>query len=104
MRDQFGLPGMKILQFAFASDASDKFLPHNYTPNFVVYSGTHDNDTTRGWYEHSATDDERDFFRRYLRTDGSDAAWSLIDAAFRSVAIWRSCRCKTSSTWAARPA
>ncbi len=86
LRDQFGLPGMKILQFAFASDASDKFLPHNYTPNFVVYSGTHDNDTTRGWYENSSTDAERDFFRRYLRTDGSAPAWSLIDAAFRSVA------------------
>jgi 4-alpha-glucanotransferase len=86
LRDQFDLPGMKILQFAFASDASDKFLPHNYTSNFVVYSGTHDNDTSRGWYEHSATDEERDFFRRYLRTDGSGAAWTLIDAAFRSVA------------------
>lgn len=86
LRDQFNLPGMKILQFAFASDASDKFLPHNYTTNFVVYSGTHDNDTSRGWYEVSATNDERDFFRRYLRTDGSAPAWSLIDAAFRSVA------------------
>ena len=86
LRDQFGLPGMKILQFAFASDASDKFLPHNYTPNFVVYSGTHDNDTSRGWYEVSATDKERDAFRRYLRTDGSTPAWSLIDTAFRSVA------------------
>jgi 4-alpha-glucanotransferase len=86
LRDQFGLPGMKILQFAFATDASDKFLPHNYTTNFVVYSGTHDNDTSRGWYEESATDAERDFFRRYLRTDGSAPAWALIDAAFRSVA------------------
>lgn len=86
LRNQFGLPGMKILQFAFSTDASDKFLPHNYTRNFVVYSGTHDNDTTFGWYQQTATDKERDFFRRYLRTDGRDAAWSAIDAAFRSVA------------------
>lgn len=87
LRDQFQLPGMKILQFAFSSDASDKFLPHNYTPNFVVYTGTHDNDTSVGWYQHSATEYERDHFRRYLRTDGHDPAWSLLDAAFRSVAI-----------------
>ncbi len=50
LRDRFNLPGMKILQFAFASDATDKFLPHNYTENFVVYTGTHDNDTTLGWF------------------------------------------------------
>ena len=86
VRDQFGLPGMKILQFAFSADASDKFLPHNYQRNFVVYTGTHDNDTTRGWYQQSANDHERDHFRRYLRTDGHDPAWTLIDEAFRSVA------------------
>ncbi len=86
LRDQFDLPGMKILQFAYSTDASDKFLPHNYKPNFVVYTGTHDNDTSRGWYEHSANEHERDFFRRYLRTDGHDAAWRLIDAAWCSVA------------------
>ena len=78
---------MKILQFAFSTDASDKFLPHNYERNFIVYSGTHDNDTSVGWYQQSATDHERDFFRRYLRSNGHDPAWSLIDAAFRSVAM-----------------
>jgi len=87
LRNRFNLPGMKVLQFAFSTEASDKFLPHNFTSNFVVYSGTHDNDTSRGWYEKSSTPEERDFFRRYLRTDGSDPAWSLIDAAFRSVAV-----------------
>lgn len=87
LRNRFNLPGMKILQFAFSTEASDKFLPHNYKPNFVVYSGTHDNDTTRGWYEESSQQHERDYFRRYLRTDGHDPAWSLIDAAFRSVAL-----------------
>lgn len=87
LRNQFNLPGMKILHFAFASDASDKFLPHNYARNFAVYPGTHDNDTTWGWYLHSATDRERDYFRRYFRTDGHDAAWTLIEAALRSVAV-----------------
>lgn len=87
LRDQFNLPGMKILQFAFSSDASDKFLPHNYTRNFIVYTGTHDNDTSVGWYQGSSTAYERDHFRRYLRTDGHDPAWNLLDAAFRSVAV-----------------
>jgi len=86
LRDRFGLPGMKILQFSLASDAADKFLPHNYTPNFIVYSGTHDNDTAWGWYQHSSTERERDHFRRYFRTDGGDVAWTLIEAAWRSVA------------------
>ena len=87
LRNHFGLPGMKILQFAFSTDASDKFLPHNYERNFIVYTGTHDNDTTVGWYQQSATEHERDYFRRYLRTDGHDPAWTLLDAAFRSVAM-----------------
>ena len=86
LRNQYALPGMKILQFAFSTDASDKFLPHNYERNFVVYSGTHDNDTTWGWYRNTATEKERDHFRRYFRTDGHDAAWTLVEAAFSSVA------------------
>ncbi len=87
LRNAFNLPGMKILQFAFADDASDKFLPHNYTRNFVVYPGTHDNDTTWGWYTHSGTDYEHDHFRRYFRTDGHDVAWTMIEAAWNSVAV-----------------
>ena len=86
LRDQFDLPGMKILQFAFATDASHKFLPHNYTPNFVVYPGTHDNDTAWGWYTQSSSEQERDHFRRYYRTDGHDAAWTMLESAFASVA------------------
>jgi len=86
LRNQFNLPGMKVLQFAFASDASDKFLPHNYTRNFVVYSGTHDNDTSWGWYRESSTERERDLFRRYFRSSGTDVAWTLIGAAYGSVA------------------
>lgn len=86
VRDQFELPGMKVLQFAFSSDATDPFLPHNFTHNCVVYTGTHDNDTTCGWYEHTSTERERDLARRYLARDGSDIAWDLIRMAFASVA------------------
>ena len=87
LRDRFKLPGMKILVFAFDSDAENEFLPHNVTPNCVVYTGTHDNDTTRGWYERS---DEkiRDYARRYLARDGCDIAWDLIRAAWSSVAVF----------------
>ncbi|MEM7130947.1 MAG: 4-alpha-glucanotransferase [Chloroflexota bacterium] len=86
LRDQFGFPGMKVLQFAFGGDASNAFLPHNHLPNFVVYSGTHDNATTRGWYEQDSTEAERDHFRRYNQVDGSDPGWALIRTAFASVA------------------
>ena len=86
LRDRFKLPGMKILQFAFGSDATDKFLPHNYSANFVVYPGTHDNDTTLGWYQNSSSEQERDYLRRYCVTDGSDVAWTLIRLAHASVA------------------
>lgn len=86
LRDGFALPGMKVLQFAFSTDNQDPFLPHNFIPNCVVYTGTHDNDTTRGWYEHSSTEAERDFARRYLGPDAKDFAWDLIRMAFASVA------------------
>ena len=86
LRDGFHLPGMKVLQFAFGDDATNGFLPHNHERNFVVYSGTHDNDTSRGWYDNSSTEKERDYFRRYLQVDGHDPAWSLVAAAFSSVA------------------
>jgi 4-alpha-glucanotransferase len=84
-RDRLGLPGMKILQFAFGKDGHDPFLPHQYPRNCVVYTGTHDNDTTRGWYR-TAPEEQRDRARRYLGRDGSDIAWDLIRAALASVA------------------
>jgi len=87
MRDKYNLPGMKILQFAFASDPDDDFLPHNYPLNCVAYTGTHDNNTTRGWYE-SAPEREQDFCRRYLARSGHDIAWSMIRALWGSVADW----------------
>ncbi len=87
LREQFRLPGMKILVFAFGDDARNPFLPHNYTPNCVVYTGTHDNDTAAGWYQR-APEKERDFARRYLARDGHDIAWDLIRAAWSSVAVF----------------
>jgi 4-alpha-glucanotransferase len=78
-----GLPGMLVLQFAWASDATNSYLPHNATQNSVIYPGTHDNDTTTGWYR-NATEVERDYVRRYLRVSGDDVAWDFIRAAYAS--------------------
>jgi len=86
LRDRFELPGMKILQFAF-SGPDNVFLPHNYPANCVTYTGTHDNDTARGWYE-SAPEHERDFARRYLKSDGSNFAWELTRGGWASVAVY----------------
>lgn len=85
LRDQFQLPGMKVLQFAFGGEADNLYLPHNFVKNTVAYTGTHDNDTTWGWYR-SAPEKERDHARRYLARDGHDIAWDLIRAAWSSVA------------------
>lgn len=87
LRDGFGLPGMKIIQFAFGGKPADPFLPHNYKPNCVVYTGTHDNDTARGWYERIG-ENERSFARRYLGVDGSQIAADMIRAAWGSVAMF----------------
>jgi 4-alpha-glucanotransferase len=87
LRDRFDLPGMKIFQFAFSTDPTDPFLPHNYPLNCVAYTGTHDNDTARGWYENSSTEEERDFCRRYLARSGDDIAWDMIRAVWSSVAV-----------------
>jgi len=85
LRDSFGLPGMRILEFAFASDSNDKFLPHNYVPRTIVYTGTHDNDTVIGWWA-TCTERERAFVRHYFATDGHDIHWTFIRAAAMSVA------------------
>ena len=85
LRDQFGFPGMKVLQFAFGDEGDHDFLPHNYHSNCVVYTGTHDNDTTCGWYP-QATDKEKDAVRRYLWVDGSNINWDFLRLAFMSVA------------------
>jgi len=85
LRDAFDFPGMKILQFAFSGGSQNPFLPHHYLRNCVVYTGTHDNDTARGWYERVA-EEEKSCYRRYLNRDGSQFAWDLIRAAWASVA------------------
>jgi 4-alpha-glucanotransferase len=85
LRDRFRLPGMRILQFAFGGAPEARFLPHNYERNTVVYTGTHDNDTTRGWYA-NLPEGEAHFMRRYLAREGSDVAWDLIRTAWSSVA------------------
>jgi len=86
LKAEFGYPGMKILQFAFGGDPNDPFLPHNYTRDCVVYTGSHDNDTTVGWYQVTSTEKERDYARRYMAVDGSDIAWDFIRLAWASVA------------------
>jgi 4-alpha-glucanotransferase len=96
LRDDFGFPGMRILQFGFSSDSRNIDLPHNYHKNVVVYTGTHDNDTAVGWFgsvagEGSTRDTEqvereRDFCLKYLNSDGTEIHWDFIRAALASVA------------------
>jgi 4-alpha-glucanotransferase len=86
LRDRFGFPGMKILQFSFTDNQANAFLPHNYhTANCVVYTGTHDNDTTIGWYR-AAPDIEKHRAREYTRSDGTAIHWELIRLGMMSVA------------------
>jgi 4-alpha-glucanotransferase len=85
LRDEFGIAGMKILQFAFGGDAQNHDLPHNYISNCVAYTGTHDNDTTVGWWR-SIKVSEREFCKKYLNSDGKEINWDLIRTAWASVA------------------
>lgn len=85
LRKDCGFPGMKILQFAFGADAEHEFLPHNYGTDYVVYSGTHDNDTARGWWD-NASEKERHFAGSYLVATDNDIHWAMIRAASQSVA------------------
>lgn len=85
LREDAGFPGMRILQFAFGGDANNPYLPHSFDQNTVVYTGTHDNNTSLGWYE-SASAEEKDHFRRYMNVSGKDAAWDMIRLAFSSPA------------------
>jgi 4-alpha-glucanotransferase len=96
LRDEFSLPGMRVLQFGFGPDAgSEKHLPHRFLPHCVVYTGTHDNDTTRGWFTSTNVlttqswadvQAERALARRYLNTDGKEINWAMIRLALSSVA------------------
>ncbi len=84
LRDDFKLPGMKVLQFAFNSDPKDHNLPHNYLPRFIAYTGTHDNNTTYGWLR-SLEGAEKKMVRRYLGTTGKKAVRAAVEL------IWASC-------------
>jgi 4-alpha-glucanotransferase len=96
LRDEFGLPGMRVLQFGFSISAEDeKYLPHRFVPNCVVYTGTHDNDTSRGWLtaEHVQTtlsaeriQAERAYALRYLGSTVKEFHWDMIRLAFGSIA------------------
>jgi len=86
LRDDFNLPGMRILQFGF-DDPKNPFLPHNYLENCVAYTGTHDNDTARGWFD-SAPDNERNFALKYLNTNKDGFVWELIRGVWSSVAVY----------------
>lgn len=88
LRDELGLAGMKILQFAFSDTCQNDYLPHNYDKaNYIVYTGTHDNDTTVGWYK-ALDEKSKDYLRRYLNVSGEDISWDLIRLAFSSSASY----------------
>ena len=87
LRDRFGLPGMSVLQFAFESDAENPYLLHNIVANRVAYTGTHDNDTTLGWFD-GLSDDKKKRVREYLGNHDEPMPWVLIRAALMSVGRW----------------
>jgi len=94
LRDDFGLPGMRVLQFAFdaaesgtAFDPKNGFLPHNYVERCVVYTGTHDNDTLEGWVSH-ASKDEVAYLESYLGYNPVSHSWALVAEAWKSCAAW----------------
>jgi len=88
LRDQFRLPGMRVLQFAFDGKADNPYLPRNYVPNTVVYTGTHDNPTTRGWYEELSDERQQNVWSHLGRSggDASEVAPALMHLAWESVA------------------
>ncbi|MEN9460701.1 MAG: hypothetical protein RIS84_721 [Pseudomonadota bacterium] len=85
LRHKYHFPGMKILQFAFDSDASNPYLPHNHEPNGVVYTGTHDNDTTLGWF-HLLSPTVQAYALEYAHAEAHQMPWKLIELGFASVA------------------
>jgi 4-alpha-glucanotransferase len=85
LRTALGYPGMKVLQFAFGDDATNPYLPHNYDKNCVVYTGTHDNDTTEGWFA-SLPEPERARVIRYVGLGPERVSEKLIRLALGSVA------------------
>jgi len=87
LRDKFNLPGMRILQFAFDSAPDNPYLPHNYVEHCVVYTGTHDNNTSLGWFQ-EIPEHVRYSVCEYLQAAPHEMPWPLIEAAFKSRARW----------------
>ncbi|MCS6865165.1 MAG: 4-alpha-glucanotransferase [Gemmataceae bacterium] len=85
LRERFHLPGMRVLQFAFGGEVEARFLPHRYSRNLLVTTGTHDNDTTRGWFE-KLTAEERGAYEAYVPEATRDPVWALIRTGWASVA------------------
>ena len=87
LRDQFKLPGMRVLQFAFGNGEDNPFLPHHYVTNTIAYTGTHDNDTVQGWFAH-ASEEQAEFAKRYLKLDTIEGYhWGMIRGALSSAAF-----------------
>ena len=87
LREKYGLPGMKVLQFAFGEGANNAFLPSNFESNFIAYTGTHDNQTTMGWFK-DADPRWREFACRYLNSNGEHFSWDAIRTIWQSVAVY----------------
>jgi 4-alpha-glucanotransferase len=86
LRERFRLPGMRILQFGFATRKAHEYLPHRYISNSVVYTGTHDNNTTQGWWDEEATKAEKAAAKAYLASTRQNFVWAMIRAVETSVA------------------
>jgi 4-alpha-glucanotransferase len=86
LRKRFGIPGMKVLQFAFDGGAENPYLPHNHSTDYVVYTGTHDNDTTRGWYG-GLNEGQKAYVMDYLGGPADPMPWPIVRAALASVAV-----------------
>ena len=88
LRTGLNLPGMKVLHFAFEPETPSDYIPHMFKDSMtIVYTGTHDNDTTVGWYE-NAPETEKDYLRRYMNISGENIAWDMIRLAFGTTAIY----------------
>jgi len=86
LRKSIGAPGMAVLQFGFGSDADNPHLPHNHERNQVVYPGTHDNDTIRGWWDILKQEEKSNVLKHLKITEEDDISWALIEAVLSSVA------------------
>ncbi|KAK9271666.1 hypothetical protein L1049_002029 [Liquidambar formosana] len=86
LRKSIGAPGMAVLQFGFGSDAENPHLPHNHEHNQVVYTGTHDNDTVRGWWDNLKQEEKSNVLKYLSISEEDDIVWALIQAVLSSVA------------------